>query len=307
MSFFINNVSKINKYNMWNPVLLFFRNSKHTPRVVRFISSSNYLRNNVQEEKETHFGFTNVSAHEKSEKVYKVFADVAANYDLMNDAMSFGIHRMWKDIFIQRLGPTMGTHLLDMAGGTGDISFRFANYLKSVHNKSVSPLSQVTIADINENMLSVGKQRAKDLKLDKLEYCKINWAVANAENLQFDDDSFSAYTIAFGIRNVTNIEKALLEAYRVLKPGGRFMCLEFSHLENKTLQWLYDQYSFQVIPPMGQILAGSWKPYQYLVESIRKFPNQNEFKYMIEEAGFKMVTYENLSLGICSIHSGFKL
>lgn len=205
----------------------------------RPLNSSAYCRNRAQEqeEKETHFGFTNVKVHEKSEKVYKVFADVASSYDLMNDAMSFGIHRLWKDIFMERLGPTPGTNLLDMAGGTGDISFRFLNYLKSAPNNNTAAKSQVTVADINENMLLVGKQRAKDLNLDNFEFCELKWAVANAESLPFENDTFTAYTIAFGIRNVTNIDKVLHEAYRVLKPGGRFLCLEFSHLENKTLQW----------------------------------------------------------------------
>lgn len=169
--------------------------------------------------------------------------------------MSFGIHRLWKDIFMERLGPTAGTNLLDMAGGTGfitillicqfnliyfllgDITFRFLNYLKSTSQHNATLKSQVTVADINENMLLVGKQRAKDLCLDNLKFCQLNWAVANAENLQFENNSFTAYTIAFGIRNVTNIEKVLHEAYRVLQPGGRFLCLEFSHLENKALQW----------------------------------------------------------------------
>uniref|UniRef100_A0A336LZF1 2-methoxy-6-polyprenyl-1,4-benzoquinol methylase, mitochondrial n=1 Tax=Culicoides sonorensis TaxID=179676 RepID=A0A336LZF1_CULSO len=264
-------------------------------------------KSTIDQQEETHFGFTNVKINEKSKKVYKVFADVANSYDLMNDVMSAGIHRMWKDIFIEKLSPTPGTNLLDMAGGTGDISFRYINYLKSIYQKEDKIKSKVTVADINENMLLVGKQRAKDLNLENLNFCDLSWAVANAEYLQFHDNTFTAYTIAFGIRNVTDIEKVLFEAYRVLRPGGRFLCLEFSHLENKTLQWLYDQYSFQIIPPMGQILAGNWEPYQYLVESIRKFPNQNEFKNMIEQAGFKFVTYDNLSFGICAIHSGFKL
>lgn len=259
----------------------------------------------------THFGFQTVNENEKEKKVYKVFEDVANSYDLMNDALSLGIHRVWKDIFIERLKPMHGTKLLDMAGGTGDIAFRFLKYLKNqkvIGNEN--NMSSVTILDINQNMLDVGKARAEKLnytteKLNNLS--SINWICADAEKLPFDNDTFSAYTIAFGIRNVTHIDKVLNEAYRVLEPGGRFLCLEFSHLNNNVLQWLYDQYSFQIIPPMGQILAGQWEAYQYLVESIRKFPKQEDFKSMIKQAGFNFVHYENLTMGMVSIHSGFKI
>lgn len=202
--------------------------------------------------------------------------------------------------------------LLDVAGGTGDIAFRYINYInklsKSQKANEDDKKSSVTIFDINQNMLDVGKSRAEKLGLHSNDNIDVNWICGNAESLPFENNKFTAYTIAFGIRNVTHIDKALKEAYRVLKPGGRFMCLEFSHIENSNLlQWLYDQYSFQVIPPMGQILASQWEPYQYLVESIRKFPKQHEFKEMIQDAGFKIVTYENLTLGVCAIHSGFKL
>ncbi|XP_067635999.1 2-methoxy-6-polyprenyl-1,4-benzoquinol methylase, mitochondrial [Eurosta solidaginis] len=259
-------------------------------------------------ERTTHFGFQTVKESEKDQKVHKVFEDVASSYDLMNDAMSIGIHRIWKDIFMDRLGPVHGIRLLDMAGGTGDIAFRYIRYLAAQQNP-LGRESHVTISDINQHMLDVGKERAKRIPLteENLPNLKINWQQADAEQLPFADASYTAYTIAFGIRNCTHIDKVLHEAYRVLQPGGRFMCLEFSHLTNDTLQWLYDQYSFQVIPPMGQILAGQWQPYQYLVESIRQFPKQDQFKQMIEDAGFEMVHYENLTFGVVSIHSGFKL
>ncbi|KAG4065509.1 hypothetical protein HA402_013279 [Bradysia odoriphaga] len=259
---------------------------------------------------ETHFGFQTVKESEKAEKVHKVFEEVAKSYDLMNDAMSFGVHRIWKDIFIERLGASRGTKLLDMAGGTGDIAFRYLKYLNNSPRQD-DVQSHVTISDINQNMLDVGRIRAEKLGFvngsETINDCSVDWVCANAEQLPFADNTFTAYTIAFGIRNCTHIDKVLSEAYRVLAPGGRFMCLEFSHLNNETMQWLYDQYSFHVIPPMGQILAGQWHPYQYLVESIRKFPKQVEFEEMIRESGFNCVSYEDLTFGVCSIHSGFKL
>ncbi|XP_058464506.1 2-methoxy-6-polyprenyl-1,4-benzoquinol methylase, mitochondrial isoform X2 [Malaya genurostris] len=193
-----------------------------------------------------------------------------------------------------------------MAGGTGDIAFRYIKYLNNLPNVTGQANNHVTVSDINQNMLDVGKERFKNMNFVQNQ-CTIDWICADAENLPFDDNSYTAYTIAFGIRNVTHIDKVLSEAHRILRPGGRFLCLEFSHISNDYLRWLYDQYSFQVIPPMGQILASQWQPYQYLVESIRKFPKQEEFKTLIREAGFKCVEYENLTAGVCAIHSGFKL
>jgi 2-methoxy-6-polyprenyl-1,4-benzoquinol methylase len=272
----------------------------------RGLGSSAKLLNSTEthfedDNQETHFGFQTIKASEKGQKVYSVFENVATNYDKMNDAMSMGVHRIWKDIFMCRLGPTANTNLLDMAGGTGDIAFRFLNYVK---NENIEKSCHVTVSDINENMLEVGKTRSKALTHDPT---LISWERADGENLHFKDESFNAYTIAFGIRNCTHVDKVLQEAYRVLQPGGRFLCMEFSQVENEVARWLYDQYSFQVIPVMGHLLAGQWQAYQYLVESIRKFPDQETFKTMIEEAGFRQVTYENLSLGVVAIHSGFKL
>lgn len=270
--------------------------------------STSHNCNDIKSEqiKQTHFGFQTVTEDEKSQKVLEVFETVADTYDIMNDAMSFGVHRIWKDIFMQRFSPPQDTKLLDVAGGTGDIAFRFLKYLNNSERSDTQKkvLGNVTVCDINQAMLDVGKLRAEKLGLREPE---INWLQADAENLPIENSVYSAYTIAFGIRNVTHIDKVLDEAYRVLKPGGRFMCLEFSHVNNNVLHWLYDQYSFQMIPIMGQLIAGKWQPYQYLVESIKQFPNQEDFKEMIQAAGFSYVTYENLSFGIVAIHSGFKL
>ncbi|KAJ1093378.1 hypothetical protein NDU88_006479 [Pleurodeles waltl] len=280
-------------------------------------------------ENETYFGFEKVSAAEKSEQVYQVFERVAKTYDLMNDAMTLGVHRLWKDYLLHKMNPYPGTQLLDVAGGTGDIAVRFISYvrsqrerqlrreLKSKQNLSWQEIaeryqqgdtgclggSQAVICDINKEMLKVGKRKALDLGTSE----GLSWVVGNAEELPFMDDKFDFYTVAFGIRNVTHIEQALQEAYRVLKPGGQFLCLEFSSVNNPLTSRLYDLYSFQVIPVIGEVIAGDWKSYQYLVESIRRFPAQEEFKEMIEDAGFLKVTYSNLISGVVAIHSGFKL
>jgi 2-methoxy-6-polyprenyl-1,4-benzoquinol methylase len=270
-----------------------------------------------------------VSEEEKGSKVYQVFESVAKKYDVMNDLMSLGIHRVWKDLLLWKMHPLPGTQLLDVAGGTGDIAFRFLNYVQSQHqrrqkrklraqqNLSWEEIakqyqnderdslggSHVVVCDINREMLKVGKRKA----FDQGYKAGLAWVLADAEELPFDDDKFDVYTIAFGIRNVTHIDQALQEAHRVLKPGGRFLCLEFSQVNNPIVSRLYDLYSFQVIPVLGEVIAGDWKSYQYLVESIRKFPSQEEFKEMIEDAGFQKVTYESLTSGIVAIHSGFKL
>uniref|UniRef100_A0A8C8RGT7 2-methoxy-6-polyprenyl-1,4-benzoquinol methylase, mitochondrial n=1 Tax=Pelusios castaneus TaxID=367368 RepID=A0A8C8RGT7_9SAUR len=280
-------------------------------------------------ERETHFGFQTVPETDKGEKVYQVFESVAKKYDIMNDSMSLGIHRLWKDILLHQMNPYPGTQLLDVAGGTGDIAFRFISYirsqwehqikqkLKSHQNVSWQEISksyqeeelklpggsQVVVCDINKEMLKVGKQKAQHLGYSE----GLAWVVGNAEELPFNDNKFDVYTIAFGIRNVTHIDQALQEAYRVLKPGGRFLCLEFSQVNNPIISRLYDLYSFQVIPVLGEIIVGDWKSYQYLVESIRCFPAQEEFKALIEDAGFLKVEYQNLTSGIVAIHSGFKL
>ncbi|VVC88293.1 unnamed protein product [Leptidea sinapis] len=281
--------------------------SQHLRRCRQMCAQAAVKVENVNSTKHTHFGFQTISEEEKTKKVHEVFETVADKYDLMNDVMSFGIHRIWKDIFMQRLAPRPGTKLLDMAGGTGDITFRYINYIKNLNQGVNEKSTSVTVADINQAMLDVGKQRAERQGYTKDPCVEMQWLCADAEKLPLPDECFNAYTIAFGIRNCTHVNKVLEEAYRVLEPGGRFLCLEFSQLPNSTMQWLYDQYSFQVIPVMGQLVAGQWKPYQYLVESIRQFPNQERFKNMIEEAGFRHVTYENLTLGVCSIHSGFKI
>lgn len=262
--------------------------------------SSNNSNDSHHGDNTTHFGFTTVDTDEKQSMVHEVFRNVASKYDVMNDVMSVGIHRIWKDHFVSTLGPTPNMRLLDVAGGTGDIAFRFLDHANSGKG------TEVVVCDINRNMLDVGEQRAIEKGLGG-DSSVIQWVEGNAERLPFEDQTFDAYTIAFGIRNVTDIPQALSEAHRVLKPGGRFLCLEFSHLNHKVLQQLYDAYSFQLIPQFGEMIAGDRGSYQYLVESIRRFPNQQTFEQMIRTAGFKGVTHENLNAGIACIHSGVKL
>ncbi|QDY70168.1 bifunctional demethylmenaquinone methyltransferase/2-methoxy-6-polyprenyl-1,4-benzoquinol methylase UbiE [Qingshengfaniella alkalisoli] len=242
----------------------------------------------------THFGFREVEENDKAGLVHGVFTNVASRYDVMNDVMSMGIHRIWKNAMMDWLAPRNGQHLLDMAGGTGDIAFRFLNR---------APNSSVTVCDMTESMLVEGRQRAEAAALAD----RLDWVVGDAMALPFQDNSFDIYTISFGIRNVTRIEDALSEAYRVLRPGGRMMVLEFSQLPNAGMQWAYDRYSFNLIPAMGQMIAQDRESYQYLVESIRRFPDQDTFAGMLRTAGFEQVKYRNLSMGIAALHSGWKI
>ncbi len=242
---------------------------------------------------ETHFGFKAVAEEDKAGLVRGVFDSVAPKYDLMNDLMSFGVHRLWKASFLEWLRPAPNMRLLDVGGGTGDIAFGFLE----------RGGGDVTVVDINEEMLSVGRDRAVDRGI--LE--NITWLNGDAENLPLPDAAFDAYTIAFCIRNVTRIDAALEEARRVLKPGGRFMCLEFSHVAAPWLEKIYDAYSFKVLPAIGATIAGDREAYQYLAESIRRFPSQQQFAEMIRAAGFGEVKYNNLSGGIAAIHSAWRI
>ena len=237
------------------------------------------------------FGDELVSPEEKTKRVGGVFTSVARNYDLMNDLMSGGMHRLWKDRFVAKVTPRAGEHILDMAGGTGDIAFRMA-----------AKGARVTVSDINPDMLEVGMERAGKRKIDGLV-----WQVENAEKLSFADASFDAYTIAFGIRNVTDIPAALREAHRVLKRGGRFYVLEFSTSEWPGFGELYDRYSQHLIPKIGKAVAKDEESYRYLVESIRRFPKMEPFRRMIEEAGFTATSVEPILGGLVAIHGGWKI
>ncbi|MEY4870839.1 MAG: hypothetical protein RLZZ563_169 [Pseudomonadota bacterium] len=242
----------------------------------------------------THFGFQTVPEAEKAGMVHGVFTRVASKYDIMNDLMSGGVHRLWKDAMMDWLAPRPGQRLLDVAGGTGDIAFRF---LKR------APGASSVVLDMTESMLIEGRKRAEaERQADRLD-----WVVGDAMALPFPANSFDVYTISFGIRNVTRVQDALNEAYRVLKPGGRLMVLEFSHIPNAMMQKAYDLYSFNVIPVMGQIVAKDRDSYQYLVESIRKFPDQETFAGMIRKAGFGQVKYRNMTMGVAALHSGWKI
>ncbi len=246
----------------------------------------------------TSFGFRNVEENERQSLVNRVFATVAERYDLMNDLMSGGLHRLWKNDLIAQLNPPRGDQafrLLDVAGGTADVTLRYA--------RASGPNATAMLCDISPEMIAVGKRRVQEAGLD----ARIAFTEGNAEALPFEDRAFDAYTIAFGIRNVTHIDAALREAFRTLKVGGRFLCLEFSEVQVPILDRLYDFHSFEVIPRLGQAIAGEDVPYRYLVESIRKFPKQERFAAMLREAAFERVSYRNLTGGVAAIHSAWKI
>ncbi len=251
----------------------------------------------MSDPKTASFGFRDVPEAEKEGLVREVFSSVAARYDLMNDLMSAGVHRIWKDAMVEWLNPQPGWKVLDVAGGTGDIAFRIAEMAKARGGDA-----EITVCDINAQMLGEGVRRAEE----KGEGA-IQWVCGDAEKLPVPDGHFDAYTIAFGIRNVTHIDAALREARRVLKPGGRFLCLEFSKLEVPGLDELYDAYSFKLLPRLGGWVAGDEDSYRYLAESIRRFPPQAEFARMIEAAGLSQVKIRNLSGGIAAMHSAWRI
>lgn len=257
----------------------FLRSSRICQRPILTIGRANY-QNQVLPNKET-----------KPDFVHEVFKSVAPKYDLMNDLMSLYIHRLWKDHFIRRLKPLPNTKLLDVAGGTGDISIKFL--------EKSDQQSTATVCDINEKMIEEGRKKHPNNP-------RLSWVVGDAMDLPFEDATFDAYTIAFGIRNVADIECALEEAFRVLKPGGIFMCLEFSSFKNPLLKPFYERYLLEVLPVIGEVIVGDYKSYRYLSESILAFPEQEDFRQMLAEVGFKYTSYENLMQGISCIHYGYK-
>lgn len=245
----------------------------------------------------THFGFEDVRLDDKQTRVDDVFHKVAARYDVMNDLMSAGLHRAWKDRLVAMVNPPKRRPFrhLDVAGGTGDVAFRVS--------RAGGPHTSVTVLDINADMLSVGRDRAAS----RATAAHLDFVEANAEDLPFEDSHFDAYTVAFGIRNVPRIDVALREAYRVLKRGGQFLCLEFSQVDLPLLDRIYDAYSFHLIPRIGQVVAGDFDSYRYLVESIRKFPDAETFASMVAAAGFRNTRVTRLTGGIVAIHTGWKL
>ena len=240
------------------------------------------------------FGYEQVDPKDKAGKVQDVFDSVADQYDIMNDVMSGGMHRLWKDALIRMISPRADKALLDLAGGTGDVSFRY--------RKKAGDKSQITVCDINENMLNVGQDRA----IDKGILNGMDWIVGDAQDLPFEDNSFDVCTIVFGLRNVPKIDDALAQIYRVLKPGGQFFCMEFSKVKTPILEKIYDTYSFKILPKMGEIIAKDRESYQYLAESIRQFPPQEELAERMKQVGFEHVKYRNLTGGIVAIHNGHK-
>lgn len=252
---------------------------------------------------ETSFGFRTVPTAEKAKMVREVFDSVASRYDLMNDLMSAGVHRIWKSTLLDRLAAQPGQSILDVAGGTGDIALGFLKRADARPRAKTHSLSTAFVCDINHEMLKAGCTR-EDAEVYSR---RLNRICGDAQRLPLPDQSVDAYTIAFGIRNVTDIDTALREAYRVLKPGGRFMCLEFSHPITDGLQKIYDSYSFNIIPWLGEKVANDRESYQYLVESIRKFPAQDAFAARIHAAGFSRVAYENLTGGVAALHMGWRI
>ncbi|ODV79772.1 mitochondrial C methyltransferase [Suhomyces tanzawaensis NRRL Y-17324] len=276
------------------------------PMLARPVSSQ------TPDDETTHFGYKTIKREDKEKMVGGVFSSVASNYDLMNDVMSMGVHRLWKNHFINRLdagmrpGSNRPLDFLDVAGGTGDIAFGLLEHAEKRFNDRASTM---TIADINPDMLREGELRYQSTKWNDGSD-RVNFLVQNGETMdQIEDNSKDVYTIAFGIRNFTNIQAGLDTAYRILRPGGIFACLEFSQVDNAAIDYIYQAYSFSLLPLMGQLIANDRDSYQYLVESIRKFPKQEEFKGMIEKAGFYVPEkgYENLTFGVASIHIGVKL
>ncbi len=251
----------------------------------------------TKDEENINFGFKKVTKEEKRSLVDDVFSNVAGKYDLMNDLMSFGVHRAWKDEFCQMI-PNLDSNIIDVAGGTGDISFRIKARAKK-QNKN----PHIVICDINHDMLKICQSKA----INKNILNNLDLIVADAEKLPFANNSFDYYTIAFGIRNMLSIEKSLKEAHRVLKPTGKFLCLEFSRVQNELIKPLYDFYSFNVIPNIGKYITNNESAYQYLSESISLFPDQEDFKTKIQQAGFVDVDYKNLTFGVSAIHYGYKI
>jgi demethylmenaquinone methyltransferase/2-methoxy-6-polyprenyl-1,4-benzoquinol methylase len=243
------------------------------------------------------FGFRDVDPREKPGLVRGVFDRVASRYDLMNDVMSAGVHRLWKDATAARLNPQPGETIIDCAGGTGDMARRFADLARRARDRRGGDDAQILVVDYNAEMIAAGRARGLEPEID--------WAVGDAQRLPLPDACANAYVISFGIRNVTDIPAALREARRVLKPGGRFLCLEFSRPPAPALARLYDAYSFKVIPFMGERIAGDRESYQYLVESIRRFPDQKTFQGMIEAAGFSRAGYTNFTGGVAALHHGW--
>jgi demethylmenaquinone methyltransferase/2-methoxy-6-polyprenyl-1,4-benzoquinol methylase len=244
------------------------------------------------------FGFEDIPRSEKTRRVRDVFERVAFRYDLMNDVMSGGLHRLWKDAAIARLNPQPGETILDVAGGTGDIARRIRARIEDVQRRRGGRAAEIFVMDVNAEMLAAGRRRGED---------GLHWVNSDAEFLPLSDGFADAYVISFGIRNCTNIDAVLVEARRVLKPGGRFLCLEFSRLAIGALEPLYDLYSFRIIPALGALIAQDRAAYAYLVESIRRFPDQERFAGMIRAAGFARVGYRNLAGGVCALHWGWAI